>query len=177
MVEKVLTVSLERAQPDLKLSNVGRSARLSELEFYFPLTQVTQEKLAQVFPDKRLRFHAGSGFMKGFIDLIFRNQDRLYIVDWKSNWLGPSPESYTQEAMDAEMESKFYHLQLSIYTIALHRLLKARLPGYSYETHFGGVFYLFLRGIEPSRPELGVWRTRLKANFVEHLDEIFGHDS
>lgn len=177
MVEKVLTVSLERAQPDLKLSNVGRSARLSELEFYFPLTQVTQEKLAQVFPDKRLRFHAVSGFMKGFIDLIFRNQDRFYIVDWKSNWLGPSPESYTQEAMDAEMESKFYHLQLSIYTIALHRLLKARLPGYSYETHFGGVFYLFLRGIEPSRPELGVWRTRLKANFVEHLDEIFGHDS
>jgi exodeoxyribonuclease V beta subunit len=177
MVEKVLAVSLDPEDPDLKLANIERSARLSELEFYFPLGRVTHQKLAHLFPDKRLHFQTMSGFMKGFIDLIFQHQGRFYIVDWKSNWLGPSPESYTPKAMDEEMASKFYHLQLSIYTVALHRLLRARLPGYSYETHVGGVFYLFLRGIEPSRPDLGIWRTQLKADFVERLSGLFDHDA
>jgi exodeoxyribonuclease V beta subunit len=178
MVKKVLTAALDPSEdPDLKLANIERSARLSELEFYFPLGRVTHQKLARLFPDKRLHFQTMSGFMKGFIDLIFQHRGRFYIVDWKSNWLGPSPESYTPKVMDEEMASKFYHLQLSIYTVALHRLLRARVPEYSYETHFGGVFYLFLRGIEPSRPDLGIWRTRLEADFVERLSGLFDHDA
>jgi exodeoxyribonuclease V beta subunit len=177
MVEKVLAASLDPTQPDLKLANIGRDARLSELEFYFPLGRVTHQKLVRFFPDTRLRFQEMSGFMKGFIDVIFQHQGRFYIVDWKSNWLGRNAESYTQKAMAEEMESKFYHLQLSIYTVALHRLLRARIPDYSYEAHFGGVFYLFLRGIEPSRADLGIWRTRLKADFVARLSGLFGHDA
>jgi exodeoxyribonuclease V beta subunit len=75
------------------------------------------------------------------------------------------------------MENKFYYLQLSIYTVALHRFLGARMPGYDYETHFGGVFYLFLRGIDPARPESGIWRTRPAADFIERLSRTFDHDS
>jgi exodeoxyribonuclease V beta subunit len=176
-VEKVLAAPLDPKQPDLKLANIGRGARLSELEFYFPLGRVTHQKLAGLFPDERLHFQTMSGFMKGFVDLIFRHRERFYIVDWKSNWLGPSPESYSQETMDEEMESKFYRLQLSIYTVALHRFLRARMPGYSYETHFGGVFYVFLRGIEPGRPDLGIWRTRLEPDFVDRLSGLFDHDA
>ena len=115
--------------------------------------------------------------MKGFVDLIFEYQGRFYILDWKSNWLGPNPESYSRTAMDAEMESKFYHLQLSIYTVALHRFLGARLAGYDYETHFGGVFYLFLRGIDPARPALGVWRTRPEADVIKRLSRAFASSS
>ena len=44
-----------------------------------------------------------------------------------------------------------YWLQYLIYTVVLHRLLRLRLPGYDYDTHVGGVFYLFLRGIHPER--------------------------
>ena len=52
------------------------------------------------------------------------------------------------------MTRRFYTLQLSIYTVAVHRFLQLRKPGYDYEKHFGGAYYLFLRGIEPARPEL-----------------------
>ena len=110
--------------------------------------------------------------MKGFIDLIFQHQGRFYIVDWKSNWLGPSPESYTPKAMDEEMASKFYHLQLSIYTVALHRLLPRACPATVMRLTLVASFYLFLRGIEPSRPNLGIWRTQLKADFVERLSGL-----
>ena len=188
MVRKTVSVPLEIARPEFTLSRIAAPARLQEMEFYFPMSAVTPANLAQAFTEycehfegaipstiDRLQFRPMSGFMKGFIDLIFQHQGRFYIVDWKSNWLGPGPESYSQKAMDEEMESKFYRLQLSIYSVALHRLPSARLPDYSYETHFGGVFYLFLRGIEPSRPDLGVWRTRLEADFVERLSGLFDY--
>jgi len=177
MVNKVLAVSLDPAQPDLKLSALPSAARLSELEFYFPLSRINHRQFSKIFPDKRLRFQSISGFMKGFVDLIFEYQGRFYILDWKSNWLGPNPESYSRTAMDAEMESKFYHLQLSIYTVALHRFLGARMAGYDYETHFGGVFYLFLRGIDPARPALGVWRTRPEADVIKRLSRAFASSS
>jgi exodeoxyribonuclease V beta subunit len=114
-----------------------------------------------------------SGFMKGFIDLVFEFEDRFYLVDWKSNWLGPDLDAYASAAIETEMTRRFYTLQLSIYTVALHRFLRARKPGYDYEKHFGGAYYLFLRGIEPARPEFGVHRMKLRADFVEKLSTVF----
>lgn len=174
MVHRVVDVPL---QPGLTLSQIGRDALLPELEFYFPIRNVTSASLADLLQDDRLRFHPMSGFMKGFIDLVFEDRGKFYIADWKSNWLGPELASYGAAAMGAEMEKKFYHLQLHIYVVALHRFLRARMPGYDYEKHFGGAFYVFLRGVEPSRPELGVYRARPSAKFVESLSELIGHDA
>jgi exodeoxyribonuclease V beta subunit len=171
MVHKVLNVAL---QPGLTLAGIKRHARLPELEFYFPIRNLTSERLADLLQDERLRFQPMSGFMKGFIDLVFEQAGKFYVVDWKSNWLGPDLESYTAKSMTAEMESKFYNLQLHIYVVALHRFLRARLPGYDYEKHFGGACYVFLRGVEPGRPELGVHRARPSAKFVESLSQFLG---
>ncbi|MBA3962344.1 MAG: UvrD-helicase domain-containing protein [Chthoniobacterales bacterium] len=167
MIERVANVSLEKG---MTLGGIDRRMQLPELEFYFPLGEVRREPLVKLLGDKRLQFQPLSGFMKGFIDLVFEHEGRFYLVDWKSNWLGPDPESYSLAAMETEMERKFYHLQLSIYTVALHRFLRGRRPGYEYDKHFGGSYYLFLRGIEPTRPDLGIYRKRLTLKFVQQLD-------
>jgi exodeoxyribonuclease V beta subunit len=185
MIRKTVSVPLELARPDFTLSRIAAAARLPEMEFYFPISAVTPAKLAQAFTEyrphldgvipltiDRLKFRPMSGFMKGFIDLVFEYQNRFYLVDWKSNWLGSKPDAYASAAIEAEMARRFYSLQLSIYTVALHRFLRARKTGYDYEQHFGGAYYLFLRGIEPARPEFGVHRMKLPADFVEKLSTL-----
>lgn len=108
--------------------------------------------------------------MKGFIDLVFRFDDRFYILDWKSNHMGNRIEDYGREALERAVEQNHYTLQYTLYTVALHLFLKARLPGYSYESHFGEVFYIFLRGIDPARgPGFGIFRDRPPLNSIETL--------
>jgi exodeoxyribonuclease V beta subunit len=66
-------------------------------------------------------------------------------------------------------------LQYLIYTLALHRFLRARHPGYDYERHFGGVYYLFLRGISPERGAgYGVYADRPSATLIANLDAYVG---
>ena len=125
----------------------------------------------------RLQFTSANGFMKGFIDLIFEREGRFYFVDWKSNWLGIDSASYAPENIATEMAQNFYNLQLGIYAVALHRYLRRRLRGYEYEKHFGGAFYIFLRGTEPGKPDNGIFFTRPPREFVEQLDEVFHGNS
>ena len=173
MIGKVLAVPLQLGENGLTLSRVGMKDRLSELEFYFPLEPITPKKLKKVFAEhggpeitggfpeqiETLNFFPAQGFMKGFIDLVFQFQGRFYLVDWKSNFLGSRVEDYAKKALLREMKDKFYILQYHVYTLALHQYLKNRLRNYDYEKHFGGVFYVFLRGVDPERgPEFGIYR-------------------
>jgi exodeoxyribonuclease V beta subunit len=73
------------------------------------------------------------------------------------------------------MAREHYYLQYSLYTLAVHRYLSRRLPDYDYERHFGGVFYLFLRGMDPlSGPEYGVFHDRPERSLVTALDALAG---
>jgi exodeoxyribonuclease V beta subunit len=100
---------------------------------------------------------ASRGFLTGSIDLVFRWQERWWVADWKSNWLGQrdsqgtvlqcGPQSYTHEAMEQLMVANHYPLQAHLYAVALHRYLQWRLPNYSPEAHLGGYAYVFLRGV------------------------------
>ena len=45
------------------------------------------------------------------------------------------------------MQHAHYALQALLYTAALHRYLRWRLPGYDPERNLAGVLYLFLRGM------------------------------
>jgi exodeoxyribonuclease V beta subunit len=161
------------------LADVDPLARIPELEFTFPINAFTIAKLAAVFGDEiplridRLQFSAISGFMTGFIDLIFEHGERFYFIDWKSNWLGPNLSAYGPAAVQSEMQRHYYTLQLCLYTVALHRYLRVRKPGYDYDQHFGGAFYIFLRGIDPACPQSGVHHQRLDHGFVEKLSAIF----
>ena len=71
------------------------------------------------------------------------------------------------------MQHNFYTLQLCLYSVALHRYLRMRKPDYDFERHFGGAFYIFLRGIDQAQPQNGVYFQRLSRDFVEKLSATF----
>lgn len=112
-----------------------------------------------------------NGMFKGFIDLTFEHEGRYYVVDYKSNWLGPDNGAYTREAMDQAILDHRYDLQYVLYLLALHRQLKARLPGYDYDLHVGGAVFVFLRGVHA--PTQGVYFARPAKSLIEQLDALF----
>jgi len=186
MLRNLVSTPLAATQKDFTLSRVSRLERLNELEFYFPVNKVAYPKLFDYIANLSIRgmppIQSGrptpdlmSGFLKGFIDVVFRLDGKFYIADWKSNWLGNRVEDYGAEAMRAEMDRHQYFLQYHLYTVALHKYLTLRLPGYDFAKHFGGVFYVFLRGLEPKRPDLGIFRDRPSAETIHRLSEILGN--
>ncbi|MEW6665762.1 MAG: exodeoxyribonuclease V subunit beta [Thermodesulfobacteriota bacterium] len=192
MIGRLLRVPLDPGDPDFRFSRVAVSERLNELEFYFPLKRIGPQVLVEVFsraglhelplevPERlgRLEFSPQKGFMKGYMDLVFRYRGRFYLVDWKSNHLGPTVEDYGEQGMAAAMHKGTYILQYHIYALALHRYLKWRLPGYEYETHFGGVRYVFLRGVDPNRgPQYGIYRARPSEGLMRALEQALIDDS
>ncbi|HYW77056.1 MAG TPA: exodeoxyribonuclease V subunit beta, partial [Gammaproteobacteria bacterium] len=164
------------------LVDVGRAQRRDEMEFYFPVAGLQPETLDAMVsgfmphgPRPALHFDEITGQMKGYIDLVFEHGGRYWIVDYKSNRLGSDVSVYTQEALDHAMIEHRYDLQYLIYTVALHRHFATRVPHYDYEKHFGGVMYLFLRGMAPGAPlPRGVWTTRPDYADVQRLDALLG---
>lgn len=168
---EVLATPLDGPGGTVRLRDVALTDRRSELAFEFPVlddgvdaagpSRVGRVMLARPFqeiaggaldPDywRRIRalpFSAFHGFLRGFIDLVFKVGDRWYLLDYKSNHLGATREAYDAAAMAGSMAEGHYYLQYHLYAVALHRFLSWRLPGYRYQDHFGGVFYLFLRGM------------------------------
>jgi exodeoxyribonuclease V beta subunit len=192
MVRNVLSTPLARVGEQILLSGLSRTHCLSEMEFGFPLDRITPERLADIFerhksvaiprsfPDllSRLDFRPLRGLMKGFIDLVFQRGGRYYLLDWKSNYLGPQIEDYDQASMQRAMERNFYILQYHLYAVALDRYLKFRIGGYKYENQFGGIFYLFLRGIDPARgPMFGVYADRPPETLIAELSAQFSKGS
>src|SRR5450830_1504188 len=129
---------------------------LPEMEFWFPSEQLDAGRLDRLcgahlldgvaFPSLPQRvLH---GMLKGFADLVFEHEGRYWVLDYKSNALGPGDAAYTRTAMEAGMAEHRYEIQGSIYLLALHRLLRARLgDAYEPEYQLGGAVFLFLRGI------------------------------
>jgi exodeoxyribonuclease V beta subunit len=180
MVEQTLRADLG----EFRLEKIGARDKLVELEFLFPLRPVTREALAAVYRDaarvlpadlpermEGLRFEPRRGFMTGFMDLVVRREEKYYLLDWKSNWLGPTPGHYTKDALHAAMAGNHYFLQYHLYCVALDRHLSLRLPDYDRAAHFGGVRYVFLRGIDPDRPGQGVYADCPDPGFLSVLDD------
>ena len=166
------------------LSRMRPEDRLAEMEFHHPLNLLSPRVLQEVFarcgradvlrgvPERlgRLTFAPLRGHMKGFIDLVAVHRGRFYLVDWKSNHLGPDRDDYGVERLSAVMRDEFYTLQYHIYTLALHLYLRRRLPGYDYARHFGGAAYVFLRGLDrDGGREAGIFRDRPEADLVHAL--------
>jgi len=184
----------------LRLRDVARADRLDELEFELPLAggdaptgRLTLHAIASALrsglpagdpmaayaarlEDPALRSQV-RGFLTGSIDLVIRlDGPRFAIVDYKTNWLGPAGEPltlahYRPEALAAEMSRAHYALQALLYTVALHRYLRWRMPGYEPGRHLAGVLYLFLRGMAGD-PDAGVFAWRPPAALVESLSDV-----
>ncbi len=138
----------------LVLSGLPLGRRLAELEFHLPAHRLEAAALNETlsrsgYAVPRLGFTALRGFLKGFIDLVFEHDERFFILDWKSNYLGDRPADYADPSLENAMAEQGYHLQYLLYSVALDRYLQRRLPDYRPEQHFGGVLYLFVRGVRP----------------------------
>jgi exodeoxyribonuclease V beta subunit len=157
---------------DITLQAVPMARTLRELEFHLPAARLLPDELSEATAIG-LQFEPQRGVLKGFIDLIFEDKGRFHIVDWKSNWLGPTETAYTPTAMSAEMERHRYGLQWRLYMLALHRYLSIRLPDYTPAQHLGDVFYLFIRGITLGQPELGIIRAVPNPTELAKLDHLF----
>ncbi|MGB5687439.1 MAG: 3'-5' exonuclease, partial [Candidatus Electrothrix sp.] len=160
------------------LAAVREKNRVNEMAFYFPLIGMRLEKFNQVlkkfsYPPLPNQHEVLEGLMVGFIDLVFAVDGRYYLADYKSNFLGNRPVDYQQEQLRAAMLDHRYDLQYLIYTLALHRFLKGRIREYTYNEHFGGALYLFLRGLHPeNKAGTGVFAARPPFPLVEALDRV-----
>jgi len=115
-----------------------------------------------------------NGLLKGFMDLVFEHEGRYYVLDYKSNVLGPNDTAYTSQAMRSKILEERYELQYVIYLLALHRHLRSRLPDYRYEDHIGGAVYVFLRGLKA--PSQGLHVECPPAELIEALDQLLSPD-
>jgi exodeoxyribonuclease V beta subunit len=172
------------AEGGLCLRDIPSGDRLRELPFVMPVTALAdRHALVRAFTAESRGLPAGyaarleqlgflplRGFLKGFIDLVFRHGDRWYVVDYKTNHLGDTAASYGREAMLDVMRQEHYVLQYHLYTVALVRWLELRVPGFDYDRHFGGALYLFLRGM----PEgAGIFHDVPPRGRIEALSRLF----
>jgi exodeoxyribonuclease V beta subunit len=179
LLEDVLSSELRAG---LRLDSVALARRLTELEFNLPAQSLNAAELngtlkALGYDVPRLVFGRLAGYLKGFIDLVFEHGGRFYILDWKSNHLGYAQADYGRAGLAEAMAEHGYHLQYLLYTVALQRYLRRRLPGYTYDSHFGGVLYLFVRGVRPGwqgaeGEPAGVFFHRPAQEAIERLDAL-----
>ncbi|HSQ74217.1 MAG TPA: 3'-5' exonuclease, partial [Bacteroidota bacterium] len=180
MVTTALDVPL--GPPHLTLRSVQNQSCVRELDFVYHVNRFTISQVRSILQNPayglseafykaavRLKEKDIQGFMIGTIDLLAESGGTYYLLDYKSNHLGNSFERYAAPALANVMAEGHYYLQYLIYTIAVHRYLRARVPGYSYETHFGGVFYLFLRGMRPG-DQSGVFFNRPPLELIQTLE-------
>lgn len=163
----------------IALADLANKDCIKEMPFYLAIREHFDVeafnhtlKAHHHLPSESLQFEQIQGMVRGSIDLVFRHNGKYYLVDYKSNFLGSTLASYNQEALKKEMLHSHYDWQYLIYTLALHRYLQSVVPDYDYARDFGGVFYLFLRGMN-GEPQSGVFYDRPSVELITELDGVF----
>ncbi|QIA62623.1 exodeoxyribonuclease V subunit beta [Vibrio astriarenae] len=177
MVDTVLATPLDGQQ--MRLKDSKPSQRLVEMEFMLPIKLLSAPALNRVIKHHDslsartgdLGFQTVQGMLKGFIDLVFEYQGKYYVLDWKSNHLGDQIDDYHSAALSHSMADHRYDLQYQIYSLALHRFLNSRIPNYDYEHHFGGVYYVFLRGVD-GQSDNGIFSAKPSLAMLNDLNDL-----
>ncbi|AHG77927.1 exodeoxyribonuclease V subunit beta [Mannheimia varigena] len=179
--ERIFATPLPEANFCLK--EIDETKRLNEWQFYLRLKNdkalhqlnallKQHSPLAKNLPE--LQLPQLEGFVRGFVDCIVQMNGKFYLIDYKSNFLGYLPQNYSAENIQREMGRQRYDLQYLLYTLAVHRYLKARLgDNYDYERDFGGVAYLFLRAMN-GEDTSGVYLDKPCKKLIEEMDLLFG---
>ena len=139
VIWNTLTTPIAPVADDFTLAHLNKEDRLHEIEFFYPFP------ISVTIPGGIPDCEIGKGFVRGFVDLIFRKDKKFYIADWKSNYL---ETGYDLESMEKSMDHADYHLQYKLYAVAVLRWLKQAMGDrFDPERDFGGVFYFYLRGM------------------------------
>ncbi|MFT4062489.1 MAG: exodeoxyribonuclease V subunit beta [Edaphocola sp.] len=177
LMQHVVGCNIALGGKTFSLSEVPFYHRLPELEFDFPLNGFNTHLLKSLAGDgkeintRSLDVDAVCGIMNGKIDLFFMHRNRYYILDWKSNYLGYKEDDYTKESLLQAMNEHNYHLQYLIYTLAAKKYLGSRMPDFDYEKHFGGVVYVFLRGVHAGSSN-GIFTARPSLQKINALEKM-----
>jgi exodeoxyribonuclease V beta subunit len=193
VIESVARTPLRGEPSMLRLGDLPRAAYRPEMEFTLSAlggrSRFEPGSLSDLFraagPDsvlgryadrvRELGFRELQGYLRGFIDAVFFDGERYFLLDYKSNHLGARQADYRPENLIAPMIEHDYVLQYLIYSVALDRHLARTLDGYRYETHFGGVYYLFLRGLAVSHePGCGVFFDRPEGSVLHAVSSLLG---
>ncbi len=166
----------------LCLADLAPAARRAEMAFDFGIAGIDPRAWldgmhAHGYQTGRQSFaHIGTrlaGLMNGLIDLVFVHEGRWWIVDYKTNHLGDRVTDYAPDALQRAVRDSDYDLQYLIYTVALHRWLgQVRGDAYDYARDFGGVRYLFLRGMGVGPSGNGIFVDRPAPELVRELDHL-----
>lgn len=191
-LQDVLNCDINDSQtPAWQLSMLTPEYRLDEMEFYFDVKQIKSLVISNALHlsgFENVNYNNGllsgdglKGLIKGYIDLTCFINGKYYILDYKSNFVGDEIADYSVENLAITMSDHNYNLQLLIYSYALHTWLKARLPNYDYEQHFGGGIYLFLRGMtspdtKHDENTTGVITHKVPLQALEYLENALAND-
>lgn len=176
MLERVVTTPLTAGSYSLAM--LADRLCLKEMGFYFHLSRLATDRINDLLAEEPTFAPLGHkvmrGYLTGFVDLICAHDRKYYILDYKTNFLGELMGDYAPDKLVAAMQSHNYGLQYWIYTLVLHRHLLNNVPGYNYAHHFGGVRYLFVRGMDPRIPGSGVYAALPGYDKVVQLDLAIG---
>ncbi len=175
LLNQVMATTITCNNHSFTLSEINNEHCLNELEFDFTV-QPFQTGLITQLSTPQVPLHAKSfeqieGIMNGKMDLFFEKDGRYYILDWKSNFLGDQLTDYETPQVWAAMAENNYHLQYHIYTVAVCKYLALRIPDFDYEKHFGGVIYLFVRGVRKDGAT-GIFYNKPDKGVIEKIIKI-----
>ncbi|MBU1567207.1 MAG: exodeoxyribonuclease V subunit beta [Proteobacteria bacterium] len=184
LLRQVVTTPLLPASStdNFNLAMVDDRWCLKEMGFYYHLGLLATERINEILAGEQtvvpLAHKTMRGYLTGFIDLVCEFSGKYYVLDYKTNFLGDSLADYQTDKLIAAMQSHNYGLQYWIYTLVLHRHLQNYFEDYRYQDHFGGVMYLFVRGMTPDTPGSGVFAALPDYEKVLALDRaVGGHEN
>lgn len=178
LLATIVSTRLVPGPDGFSLAELDEQRCLSEMPFYFHISWLETKKINEILAGEAtvvpLSHKVMQGYLTGFVDLVCEHNGRYFILDYKTNFLGNHLNDYHGDKLVTAMASHNYGLQYWIYTLVLHRHLQNVLPHYSYDHHFGGVLYLFVRGMVPAASGSGVFFTLPSAELLARLDSAVG---
>ncbi len=141
---------------NISLKNIKFNCILKEFDFILHIRKINFLKFNNIIKKyDKISFLCNNlnikssikGYLNGIIDLIFFYKNKYYIVDYKSNWFGNNILYYNKKNIIDNMILKRYDIQYHIYSLALHNYLNLNIKNYNYSINFGGIYYIFLRGL------------------------------
>jgi exodeoxyribonuclease V beta subunit len=177
LLQHVFNTTIQVNGDEFPLSAVAWYKCIAEFEFDFPIGLFSPDVLNSLsdadmdIAARRFSENELEGIMNGKMDLFFEHKGKYYILDWKSNYLGNTLPEYAQEVLTAAMNESNYHLQYLIYTVAAKKYLQTRLANFNYEKQFGGVIYLFVRGLR-NDSDTGIFTCKPPLSKIRHLENI-----
>lgn len=132
VIKRVLNTHLKEA--GIAIGGLKEEDRIHESEFYLK---------------------SGIHYINGLIDMVFRKDGKYYILDWKSNKL----DYFSGELFNKAVEET-YGMQFEIYQLAFIQYLQSVMgKSFDYDKHFGGVYYIYLRGLKEN-DESGIYYSK-----------------